>query len=563
MADLSQEKLMGMAGKFKSAQAMEFMALTVSFLHDKDSGEKANALIEKVSSSPSLQQDFKNMYAKDEGAKVATVVAKPVVITPPDTPAGLKLIKDKMKSAKFIRAHGTHHAFTDVKISKEVSISMRNFNKVLDIDQTLLLDAVLENPMYRNKTLNKLYLKEIGAGATIDHLTDKLEDEDLALMNQPGFGSLTYLGVALVGGHGSGIGIKSLADYIVSMNVLVIENGKVVEKRIESASNPITNKEKYEQQTGIEVLNDSDDRMNAFRVSVGSLGIVLSYILQVQDFFYLKERREFHAWDDLKKDNAIDKLLRKDDLHSLHIWFNPYPYNRKGPGDKQIWCLVSTYEFAKPGDPNAGSRGTGVQMEGIRSAGYFLLFALDLLPSILPWILHRSLSSCEHKGDYVLLKCYEALNFGTPNEADVDPTNCGIPYEKFPAAADALFKRLGENYEEHPATSPLGFRFVGSGTGLLGAQHNRETCMIEFPLLSCFIKTLKRKNGDTLAMFNQMMMDDFEGKPHWGQHVHEEVLKNKHTTVYKTTYDTFKKYYVQYGKNKFSNYFTGLLKLDD
>jgi hypothetical protein len=293
--------------------------------------------------------------------------------------------------------------------------------------------------------------------------------------------------------------------------------------------------------------------------------------VQVQDFFHLKETRVFRSWDSLKSANEIDNMLTDPKVHSVHIWFNPYAIKKRvNEGkdkdkhhDKKVWCLVSKYELAEPGTPSEGSRGSGVELDNIKGLGHFLLFALEFMPFILPRILDSSLNTCVNKNGYVVLPCYVALNFGTPNDADVDPTNCGIPYENFKAAADDLFTFLESIRKDNPVTSPIGFRFTEAGKGLLGAQHGQRTCMIELPLLSVKMGDIKEKNRATLNMFNDRMIRKFKGKPHWGQFTNEFTLSSEHENMYGVNYTQFKQVYHKYGKNKFSNYFTELLKLDN
>lgn len=565
MADefLQNNRIIELHGKFKSADKGKFFRLLREVKLNPESRLKMSRLMQLVKDNPQLQNDLKNqVHAVSANKKSlgSDVIEK--------TPENIDDLRAIMLEADFMKAVGAKYAFSNIAESKKYLIHMNKFNSIREVDETVLNETTLNDQTLKNKNTGKINLMEVGAGATIEKLNQELKDRDLALVNQPGYEKLTYWGAATVGGHGSGFYLAPLANYIKSIKVLLFEDGKLVEKRIEPGDG-ITNKEKYNQKKNQENPNSSqkdwiisdDKTFYSFLVSMGCMGVVISYIVEVRDFFKLKETRQYRTWDNLKG-SIIRGILEDKDVHSVHIWFNPYKVKgSNGPG-KEIWCLLSKYEYPKAEEKNNGKRGMGVTSDSVDEFAYLLSLFLEIAPEALAGALDTSLRKCINR-DNVILPCYEALNFGTPNEVEVEPTNCGIPYEKFDEVLDELFVHIQSIVDDNPVTSPIGVRFTSKGIGFLSPQYNRQSCMIELPLLKLPFHNVLERNKETLYEFNKFLMGKYFGKPHWGQRLNEDILTKDFVTMFGQSYADFKEIYAKYGKGRFNNKFTELLKLDE
>lgn len=61
-------------------------------------------------------------------------------------------------------------------------------------------------------------------------------------------------------------------------------------------------------------------------------------------------------------------------------------------------------------------------------------------------------------------------------------------------------------------TSPIGMRWVKASEDFLSPQYQRDTIMLEMPILAATANAVA-----TLDLYANFMMDTFEGRPHWGQ----------------------------------------------
>ncbi|PWT74942.1 MAG: hypothetical protein C5B59_09935 [Bacteroidetes bacterium] len=442
-------------------------------------------------------------------------------------PANLGELMDLMTTAaatgKKIKAVGAGFAFDDIDETTGVQIQLDKLSNMWTPDPSILKDPA-----------SAPVLLEFESGSTIDQLNKFLWDRGLALVNQTGYEGLSYVGAGSCGGHGSGIRIGPLADAICAINILHFDKtGKLVHSRIEAA-NGISDRASFEKlYPQIELIQD-DDSFNACKVSVGLMGIIYSVTTKTQPRFYLEETRIIVKWSDLKQ--QLTAKLADEGIHSIHIWFNPYPLK----GD--IYCVLSEYRRVE-NRANIGNRGLGVTFGLVPTLAPLILWVMEHFSKNLAAIMNSTLKATVNKYPYVM-PCTEALNFGTPNLVSVDATNCGIPAESAIEVAGKLFEFAARRYQEGKfITSPIGFRFVAASDALFAPQSGRATCMIEMPLI-------KPTPGaqDTIDQFLQTLIKDYHGRPHWGQRLNKNVNPGNIGTMYPKL-QTFERIFNQFNNS--------------
>jgi hypothetical protein len=183
--------------------------------------------------------------------------------------------------------------------------------------------------------------------------------------------------------------------------------------------------------------------------------------------------------------------------------------------------------------------------------GNLVAWVANNQPELLPVLLNSSLrSTCNPTP--VTMRCYNALNFGTPNLVAVIATNCGVPVESATDAAEsilALAKDLaGKNQY---ISSPFGLRFTAAGGSYLSPQFGRKTCMIELPI----VKPTKAADQTIDAVLGLLMSSRFHGRPHWGQRfnnmINRETLKNMYPKL-----EAFREVFKELNPGTFNNEFT-------
>ncbi|HRE88022.1 MAG TPA: D-arabinono-1,4-lactone oxidase [Myxococcota bacterium] len=348
-------------------------------------------------------------------------------------------------------------------------------------------------------------LCRFAAGTTIAQLDKALASRGRALVNAPGFDALTFVGVASVGGNGSGSWLGPLSEQIRSLDILYVDtDGTWKRTRVEPAgSRAIT-------RPGLMDIEFDDALFDACKVGLGLLGVVVSITIDVVPAFYLVERRTRQSFSEMT--GQLPSLLEAQGarhsgkpLHSIEVWMNPYR-------DKNS-CLVGTRAWTDL-DSRLGERPAALR-KGSRGLFRAISVAMRLVPAAVPWILNEGLR--QSRSNDVRLPSSESLGFGTTNLAEVEPAAVALDAGNLVAFIEnlkTLRRWLQREFDSDPrryVSSPIGLRFVGGASSPLSPHAGRRSCLVEFPLL------VGTPDADSLLRDFLSLMTSVGGRPHWGQ----------------------------------------------
>lgn len=151
-------------------------------------------------------------------------------------PTTEKEICEIVKNAKTVRMIGTGKSSADIVAGTETLISYENYNQVLSINETNNLVTVQP-------------------GVRLKEFLQVLEKNDLAFPALPDIDDITVGGAVATGTHGTGKTAQTLSEYIYSVH-LVNATGN------------------------IEIIDETDDRFHAVKMSLGLLGIFTEITFQ-------------------------------------------------------------------------------------------------------------------------------------------------------------------------------------------------------------------------------------------------------------------------------------------
>jgi hypothetical protein len=148
---------------------------------------------------------------------------------------------------------------------------------------------------------------------------------------------------------------------------------------------------------------------------------------------------------------------------------------------------------------------------GSNLLAHLVVWWVDHFPDALPALMDSALNVTEDRE--VVMPCAEALNFGPPNHLRVSASACGIAFTDLVPALEYVceFAEKAREAKQY-ITSPIGFRFTAPGIAWLAPQYDRDSCMIELPMLQGTPEAT-----DTLDEFIRSMAIRFGARPHWGQ----------------------------------------------
>ncbi|CAF4704496.1 unnamed protein product, partial [Rotaria sp. Silwood2] len=167
------------------------------------------------------------------------------------------LINDINKTKSKVRVIGCAHSPSALSMSNEVLISMKNFNKIIEIDEKNL----------------EIHCQ---SGVLLSTLNEILPQHNLSLPVQGSISTLTIAGVVSTATHGSGIKYGTLSSYVRSITLMKL-NGEIKEY----------------------CLEDDEDLFRCVTCCLGTFGIIISVRLKVSPIFYLELNQyalEFHKF---------------------------------------------------------------------------------------------------------------------------------------------------------------------------------------------------------------------------------------------------------------------------
>lgn len=179
------------------------------------------------------------------------------------------------------------------------------------------------------------HLVRVRAGTTLKELA-RLHLHKMApplgLLNAGTFDGQTLAGAISTGTHGTGVGAGSLADMVVSMDIVTVtrsEDGApdVRMRRIEPTIG-VTDPGAFErdQQDHGMVLEQDDALFYSMVVAYGCMGIAYAYTLRVRDEYWLREETEFVEWGDLANELGEETRVPGGTAPAVadsadHVWF--------------------------------------------------------------------------------------------------------------------------------------------------------------------------------------------------------------------------------------------------
>lgn len=355
-----------------------------------------------------------------------------------------------------------------------------------------------EDPIVPNEAPGPLM--RVYAGTPFDFLNQQLGA--ITVVNQPGFGGLTFGGVMMVGGHGSGLRRGNIASQVRSMDLIVVNEAFEAELlRLEPKRDPITDTASFQNKYPRGRYLADDALFDAAKVSFGTMGVLLSAVIDTRPAYRLEEDRDLRGlWKDF--DHVI-KQARDEATAGVHLWVNPY---RVGFDYRAV---QSTYRRCH--DMKRNERGWGIREADSPRTRKAMHCVAKRFPCLLPFALEFSLSTVD--GNDVVMPSWEALDFGNPNRLKVSAASCSLP------ADDTLRDRLAAllahfkgGFGRHWVSSPIGLRWVKASDAPLAPQVGRDSVMIEVPVLND-----TPNQTETLEAYVQFMVEKLGGRPHWGQ----------------------------------------------
>nr|WKN38729.1 FAD-binding protein [Tunicatimonas sp. TK19036] len=473
------------------------------------------------------------------------------------TPGSLEDIVAAVQEAEAcghrIRAVGSGHSYSDIAITDGHLVDMSRLNRLLELDKDRL------HLHHQEK-----YLVEVEGGITVEKLNRQLDRQRLALINMGAIDEQTISGAIATGTHGSGRNLPAMSGMVRSLMMVATEGKKYRIEPSEGFTDPNQHKE-----ADTELIQDDDTFYSAV-VSMGCMGIVYSYILEVRPRYWLYENRCAEKWSEVRQKLADGSMF--DDypilingqkverpIRSVFIVVNPYEKD----GDHT--CMVARtfevdrFQFRTLRDRTRNILATIVS--NIPLAYRISLFVVNNLPKLVPAALERSMTALKdttyvHKSYKVLFQGFEYVA-SQGHGAEFAYNRHETTYLDVMDKIFAKVAQLSEKYKLYPSSAPT-LRFVKSSPIYLTPEHETDVCYIGNPVLV-------RQKGATLIL-NEYQDINLEagGKPHWGKITNRLEGRTELIRQWYPKFETWRQVMLRFNPNRtFLNSFAERMRLDE
>jgi hypothetical protein len=250
----------------------------------------------------------------------------------------VNIVQQAEQQGQGVRAVGTSWSNSDVAVAPDYVVETdRLQNVIVDV-----LDSCL------NSAGRALTLMHVEAGIKLDALNNLLDARRLALMTMGGASGQSLAGVVSTSAHGMDLDRGPIPEMVRAIH-LVGPGG--VQHWIEPSA-PITDRVQLGQVLGLadENIHYDDDWFNSALVSMGSMGIIYSLVVEVVPQYDLVNTCSLIDW------SAIAKKLRNRDAdlfnhRGVQVVVSPYP---RADGSRDCFQTTRTEQRPPTGPPDAG-----------------------------------------------------------------------------------------------------------------------------------------------------------------------------------------------------------------
>lgn len=373
-----------------------------------------------------------------------THMCRPELYFEPDTEQELRQILSRARlNNKTVKVIGNGHSPSDIACTDGYMVSLKNFNKILEVDderQTVTVEA----------------------GILLTDLNERLHDNGLALSVLGSVSDVSLAGAISTGTHGTGKTFSALQCYVLEL-WLMQSDGHVVKLSRE---------------------DDDNEMFHAATLSLGALGIIVSLTLQCERAFNLQQVQYSVPLKDVVEN--VDVHLSSSE-HFRFMWFPhtddciAYHCNRTQQkvrrSDSWFWDYFIGY----------------IVLE-------FLYWLSTMSPRLVPWIngVYHRLTSVRR---VTVDRSDRVFNFNCLFRQYV--MEWAVPREEMGVVLCRLKAWIDNNFFAH---FPVEVRFVKrDAQTLLSLSRDTDVCFINIIMYRPYGQDVQHE--DYWSAFQQIMLD--------------------------------------------------------
>jgi D-arabinono-1,4-lactone oxidase len=262
-------------------------------------------------------------------------------------------------------------------------------------------------------------------------------------------------------------------------------------------------------------LVQDDDVFWSVVCGMGTLGMIASVVLEVGEWFWLREKRVVQKWEDIRDTVTADGVLA--DHPHYEIFLNPYR-NADGSHHALVTERKPCPEPPEGASPSRGLVHPLIEMEsGFPGTWVLLRLLARLWPKRIADGfdgLLEQMHETRRGGDTYTSISYDVFNIGEANHVPAYSMELGFTLRdnRHLEAVERLLAHA-EKWSRQGVwhTSPISLRFVAPSRAYASMMFDQQTMMVELILIA------GTKRGDELLASCETELAELGARPHWGQ----------------------------------------------
>ena len=430
----------------------------------------------------------------------------------------IEIIQDAESRGLRVRAVGSGHSFSHAAAPAIPDY----FVEMFKLNTCSLYEAALK------PGLCDRHFVKAQAGLRIKCLNKKLFKLGLALDNMGAFDWQTVSGALSTGTHGTGINQPAFPDMVRAI-ILIGSGGKVSQIEPRDGITDPSDFEKFEQNKGIELIQD-DDIFYSVVLSLGGMGLIYELVLEVSPKYWIKETRSVLDWETELKPKLLNgyfKKLVEERYDFVSFRVNPYKTFSKKLGKEVQLCALAVQK-KYPWNQRPSERGWAARSKNMLSTilgdlgimSWIIVRWLNWRPASTPNSINNVIKGTRDK--LFVGRSYKVLyqtGLSIRKHGISSEFSFPVDYRRLVDLIEGVCDHLEDCRTNHKVyqTSHIPVRFVPQSQAYLSPCCDGPRMFVDFPTLE---DVKGRKEIMNLTQHHLIEMKG--GVPHWGK-VNEHI----------------------------------------
>ncbi|MDY8135879.1 FAD-binding protein [Aquimarina sp. 2201CG5-10] len=421
-----------------------------------------------------------------------------------------RLLKEALDNNEGFRAYGARWSMSRIAHQKD----RMHYNVFMNLDITISSNDIHSASPYKSSDL--FFFQ---CGNTIKEISQALDANGKSLKTSGASNGQTIAGCISTGVHGSALGVGSVQDYVVGLNLITGPKPEDI-IYIERHTKPALNNA-FAQKINSKVIRN-DGLFDAVLVGLGSFGFIHGVVIEAEDRFLLKRYVR-----KINKNTALKLAKTMDFKNSDFVIDGETDANGKGVEPYHYKVFINPYTnedkyvvevmYKKPYATNYPDPFDTIEKSVYKDLIHLLIKISEKFPKSIPWFIKRlEKQILPDVNEESLGTLYETF-WDAPYQGPAFACSFGVDIKDSEKALKVL---VDLTKDEGPIPGIYAMRFVKQSQATLAFTKFPITCMIEIDgVLWNKSRKLMSLKEFSRRMIQVLQQNNIPFTIHWGKNI--------------------------------------------